>query len=81
MLKDYSGMKHIELSWGEIESGFLLASCTGNNFGDRIIHYRMYVDGDEASGFDEIGCITYHEGSHPSLGEMRETAQRLAALK
>lgn len=82
-MPDFGQFKHTDLTeqCGAYVNGSLLASSITNSFGDKTIYYRRYETHEESgvslSGFETIGVITYHEGSHPSLNEMIETAQRL----
>lgn len=82
-LPDYSFAKHTDLTHdvGSYQDGALLASCFSNNFGDKIVYYRVYTSREERgqvlSGFDLLGVVVYHEGSHPSFEEMIKEAKRL----
>jgi hypothetical protein len=78
-IPDFSQSKHIDLTHnvGEYENESLIASCFSDSFGDKIIYYRMYMDNKYVSCFETIGIERYHEGNHPNMSEMIETAQRL----
>ena len=67
-------MKNIDLKIqtpDTITYGDIIASISGNNFGDQKIEFRRYAKlDDNLSGFRTIYTITNYEGEHWSKSDM-----------
>lgn len=77
---DYSkDFKHItikERNKTKTSKGDIIASIQGNNFGDQIIHFRMFdnlgvCDMGIIQGYRQCYIITNYEGEHWQLSDMK----------
>lgn len=72
-------MKHIDLKVKDTKAysiGDIIASVSGNNFGDQIIEFRKYSQladykGHKSQGFLTVYTITNYEGEHWSENDMK----------
>lgn len=67
-------MRHVDVKIKDENNfnlGDIIATITGNNFGDQIVEYREYSDlGDNTMGLKTLDVVMNHEGSHWSTSEI-----------
>lgn len=66
-------MRHLDIKTkvkDKISLGDVIATITGNNFGDQIIEYKKYIEIGEYQKFEVFRTFMNHEGSHESDKEI-----------
>lgn len=76
-------MRHLDIKTkvkDKISLGDVIATITGNNFGDQIIEYKKYIEIGDYQKFEVFRTFINHEGSHESDNEIIKNARRITKM-